>query len=91
MGTKNNFFSGITEILILAILNDHDSYAYEIVKYIKEFFDGYLRFLKTPFMLLPTSLKTRVKSPNILNLWASGEQEFIIILNQTERIITPNY
>lgn len=42
MGTKNNFFSGITEILILAILNDHDSYAYEIVKYIKEFSDGYL-------------------------------------------------
>ena len=42
MGTKNNFFSGITEILILAILNEHDSYAYEIVKYIKEFSDGYL-------------------------------------------------
>lgn len=42
MGNKNNFFSGITEILILAILNDHDSYAYEIVKYIKEFSDGYL-------------------------------------------------
>ena len=42
MGTKNNFFSGITEILILAILNDHDSYAYEIVKYIKEFSDGCL-------------------------------------------------
>ena len=42
MGTKNNFFSGITEILILAILNYHDSYAYEIVKYIKEFSDGCL-------------------------------------------------
>lgn len=42
MGTKNNFFSGITEILILAILNDHESYAYEIVKYIKEFSDGCL-------------------------------------------------
>lgn len=42
MGIKNNFFSGITEILILAILTDHDSYAYEIVKYIQEFSSGYL-------------------------------------------------
>lgn len=42
MGNKNNFFSGITELLILAIINDHDSYAYEIVKRIKEYSDNYL-------------------------------------------------
>lgn len=42
MGNKNNFFSGITELLILAIINDHDSYAYEIVKHIKEYSDNYL-------------------------------------------------
>lgn len=42
MGNKSNFFSGITEILILAILNHHDSYAYEIVKYIKEYSEGCL-------------------------------------------------
>lgn len=37
MGNKNNFFSVITELLIRAIINDHDSYAYEIVKLIKEY------------------------------------------------------
>jgi PadR family transcriptional regulator PadR len=42
MGTKNYFFSGITELLILAILIDHDSYGYEFVKFIKEFSNGLL-------------------------------------------------
>lgn len=37
MENKNYFFSGITELLILAILADHDSYVYEIVKFIKEY------------------------------------------------------
>ena len=36
MGKQNYFFSGITDILILAILCEHDSYVYEIVKFIKE-------------------------------------------------------
>ncbi len=36
MREKNYFFSGITELLILAILSHHDSYAYEITKFIKE-------------------------------------------------------
>jgi PadR family transcriptional regulator PadR len=42
MGPKNNFFSGITELLILGILDNHDAYAYEIVKYIKESSGGFL-------------------------------------------------
>lgn len=42
MENKNYFFSGITELLILAILVDHDSYVYEIVKFIKEYSKGYL-------------------------------------------------
>ena len=32
MATKNYLMSGITELLILAILNEHDSYVYEIGK-----------------------------------------------------------
>lgn len=36
MGKQNYFFSGITDILILAILCEQDSYVYEIVKFIKE-------------------------------------------------------
>ena len=36
MGKQNYFFSGITDILILAILCEHDSYVYEIVKFINE-------------------------------------------------------
>ncbi len=36
MRAKNYFFGGITELLILAILLDHDSYVYEITKFISE-------------------------------------------------------
>ena len=42
MREKNYFFSGITELLILAILSHHDSYAYEITKFIKETSNGTL-------------------------------------------------
>ena len=42
MGKQNYFFSGITDILILAILCEHDSYVYEIVKFIKEKSNGCL-------------------------------------------------
>ena len=42
MGNKSYFFSGITDILILAILCKHDSYVYEIVKFIKENSNGCL-------------------------------------------------
>ncbi len=39
MATKNYFLSGVTEMLILAILQKHDSYVYEIVKTINEMSD----------------------------------------------------
>ena len=42
MANKNYFISGITELLILSILNKHDSYVYEIVKAIAEFSGGLL-------------------------------------------------
>lgn len=41
MADKNYFINGITELLILSILNSHDSYAYEIAKII-EHNSGYL-------------------------------------------------
>ncbi len=40
--SKNYFINGITDLLILSILDSHDSYMYEIVKSIKEFSDGLL-------------------------------------------------
>ncbi len=39
---KNYFFNGITDLLILSILDNHDSYMYEIVKTIKDYSDGLL-------------------------------------------------
>lgn len=36
MGNRNYFINGTTELLILTILNKHDSYVYEIVKTITE-------------------------------------------------------
>lgn len=37
MASKNYFINGITEYLILAVLEKHDSYVYEIVKLISDF------------------------------------------------------
>lgn len=42
MASKNFFINGITELLILSILNCHDSYVYEIVKSIENFSEGLL-------------------------------------------------
>jgi len=39
---KNHFSNGITDMLILSILRNHDSYMYEIVKSIKEYSGGLL-------------------------------------------------
>lgn len=40
--SKNYFMSGITDLLILAILDKGDRYMYEIVKYISDFSKGKL-------------------------------------------------
>lgn len=40
--SKNYFINGITDLIILSILEDHDSYMYEIVKSIKEYSGGLL-------------------------------------------------
>lgn len=42
MASKNYFINGITELLILSILNCHDSYVYEIVKSIENFSEDLL-------------------------------------------------
>lgn len=40
--SKNYFVNGITDLLILSILDTHDSYMYELVKAIVEYSDGLL-------------------------------------------------
>ena len=62
MGKQNYFFSGITDILILAILCEHDSYVYEIVKFIKEKSNGCLSISQNTVTQSPTSLLTKEKS-----------------------------
>ncbi len=42
MASKNYFINGITELLILLILDCHDSYVYEMVKTIENFSEGLL-------------------------------------------------
>lgn len=40
--SKNYFMNGITDLLILSVLNSQDSYMYEIVKSISDFSGGLL-------------------------------------------------
>ena len=42
MPSKNYFINGITELLILSILQNHDSYVYEMVKEITDLSGGLL-------------------------------------------------
>ena len=76
MGKQNYFFSGITDILILAILCEHDSYVYEIVKFIKEKSNGCLSISQNTVYAVTYKL---VKSANIQSLSAKSAHEFIII------------
>lgn len=77
MGKQNYFFSGITDILILAILCEHDSYVYEIVKFIKENQTDACPYLRTPFTQSPTSLLTKEKSANIQSLSAKAHTNLL--------------
>lgn len=40
--SRNYFINGITDLLILSLLDNHDSYMYEIVKSISDFSEGLL-------------------------------------------------
>ena len=42
MATKNYFMNGITELLVLSLLRDHDRYVYDIVNSIEEMSEGLL-------------------------------------------------
>ena len=42
MATKNYFMNGTTELLVLSLLREKDSYVYEIVKAIEEMSDSLL-------------------------------------------------
>ena len=87
MGKQNYFFSRITDILILAILCEHDSYVYEIVKFIKEKSNGCLSISQNTVTQSPTSLLTKEKSANIQSWSAKSAHEFIIILRTRSGIL----
>ena len=40
--SKNHFISGITDLLILSILDSHDSYMYELIKSIADYSENLL-------------------------------------------------
>ena len=46
--SKNYFMNGITDLLILSLLNGKDRYMYEIVKCIEDFSDGLKLRCMTP-------------------------------------------
>lgn len=42
MSNKNQFITGITDLLVLSVLKNNDSYVYEIVKSIENYSNGLL-------------------------------------------------
>ena len=79
MGKQNYFFSGITDILILAILCEHDSYVYEIVKFIQEKSNGCLSISQNTVYAVTYKLVNEGKISEYSKLVGKNAHEFIII------------
>lgn len=61
MAEKNYFINGITELLILSILDDNDSYVYEITKKIEEYSTGCLAISQNTIYAATYKLKNENK------------------------------
>lgn len=61
MAEKNYFINGITELLILSILDDNDSYVYEITKKIEEHSEGCLSISQNTIYAATYKLKSENK------------------------------
>ena len=85
MAYRNNLLTGITELLVLSILNKMDSYIYEIVKLIANDSDNRLTLSSN------TVYASAYKSVNILNLSGKKEHVYIIILNPKGGNTLKNY
>lgn len=58
MADKNYLITGITELLILSILDKHDSYVYEITKGVSEHSDGLLNIPQNTIYTATYKLET---------------------------------
>ena len=58
MADKNYFITGITELLILSILEKHDSYVYEITKDVADFSHGILNISQNTVYTATYKLET---------------------------------
>lgn len=87
MGNKSYFFSGITDILILAILCKHDSYVYEIVKFIKENSNGCLSISQNTVYAVTYKLVNEGKISEYSKLVGKNARGFTTILKMMERNI----
>lgn len=61
MAEKNYFINGITELLILSILDMNDSYVYEITKKIEEYSDSCLAISQNTIYAATYKLKSENK------------------------------
>lgn len=61
MAEKNYFINGITELLILSILNNSDSYVYEITKQIEQFSNNCLSISQNTIYAATYKLKNENK------------------------------
>ena len=89
MAYRNNLLTGITELLVLSILNKMDSYIYEIVKLIANDSDN--RLTLSSNTVYASAYKLEQAQMNILNLSGKKEHVYIIILNPKGGNTLKNY
>lgn len=87
MASKNYFINGITELLILSILNCHDSYVYEIVKSIENFSGGLLTISLNTIYTATYKLENEGKISEYAKLVGKKGPEYIIKLSLVDKII----
>lgn len=79
MAERNYFINGITELLILSILNVHDSYVYEITQTIETYSNDNLSISQNTIYAATYKLKNEGKISEYPKLVGKGELAFITI------------
>ena len=91
MAYRNNLLTGITELLVLSILNKMDSYIYEIVKLIANDSDNMLTLSSNTVYASAYKLEQAQMISEYSKLVGKKEHVYIIILNPKGGNTLKNY
>lgn len=91
MAYKNSLITGITDLLVLSMLDRQDSYVYEITKSISDNSDGLLSISHNTVYTATYKLEEENMISEYSKLVGKKEHGYTIILNPEERAFEENF